>query len=256
MNSKLVVGNWKMNGDLARNQALLERVSARVSDAVTCAVCVPFPYLAQAQTLLAGSPVVVGAQDVSEFEQGAFTGEVSGAMLREFGCRYVIVGHSERRTLLAEEDSAVARKAAAALRCGLVPIVCVGESLAEREAGQVEAVLARQLDALADRLERDAIAQLVIAYEPVWAIGTGRAATPSQVQQVLSFIRGWLRQRVDEAAAVKILYGGSVKPDGAEELFRLPDSDGGLIGGASLVADDFIEICEAAVNASQNSVRN
>lgn len=251
MKSKLVVGNWKMNGDLVRNQALLEQVSTRAPQAITCVVCVPFPYLAQAQALLSASAVGVGAQNVSEFEQGAYTGEVSAAILREFACRYVIVGHSERRSLLAESDESVARKAVAALREGLVPIVCVGESLAEREASQVEAVLARQLGALGTHLDRQALAQVVIAYEPVWAIGTGRTATPVQVQDVLCFLRGWLRERVDDPGSMKILYGGSVKPQGAEELFRLPDCDGGLIGGASLVADDFIQICEAAAIASQ-----
>jgi len=251
MNSKLVVGNWKMNGDLARNQALLEQVSGQGNAAVERAVCVPFPYLAQAQAALVGTAVAVGAQNMSEFDDGAYTGEVSGRMLSEFGCRYVIVGHSERRSLFGEDDATVARKAAAALRVGLTPIVCVGESLAEREANQVETVLRRQLDALGEQLAPEALARMVVAYEPVWAIGTGRAASAQQVQAVLAFIRGWLGERVDNSGVVKILYGGSVKPDTALELFALPDSDGGLIGGASLVAGQFIEICEAAAIASQ-----
>ena len=251
MKSKLVVGNWKMNGDRVRNQALLDDVAGRSPARVECAVCVPFPYLAQAQEALAGSPVALGAQDVSEFTEGAYTGEVSAGMLRDFACHYAIVGHSERRTLFGEDDATVARKAAAALRAGLVPIVCVGESLEEREAGRAEAVLQRQLDALAPHLASDMLGRLVLAYEPVWAIGTGRAASPEQVQAVLGFIRQWLRERADDADEVRILYGGSVKPDTALELFALPDSDGGLIGGASLVADQFIEICEAAAIASQ-----
>lgn len=252
----LVVGNWKMNGSLAANRELLAQLSARVPRAVECAVCVPFPYLAQTTDLLAGSSVAIGAQNASEFEKGAYTGEVSAAMLAEFACRFVIVGHSERRTLLGEDDATVVRKAAAVSSAGLVPIVCIGESLAEREAGEVEAVITRQLDALVGHLDREALGRLVIAYEPVWAIGTGRSAAPLQVQEVLSLIRRWFGERIDRPRAVKILYGGSVKPDSAEELFRLPDSDGGLIGGASLVADDFIQICEAAASASQNDVQS
>lgn len=256
MNNKLVVGNWKMNGDRVHNQALLERLVGRVRGSVQCVVCVPFPYLEQAQGLLRGSGIELGGQDVSEFPDGAHTGEVSGAMLGEFGCRFVIVGHSERRTLLGEDDLLVARKAAAALKSRLTPIVCIGESLAEREAGQTEVVLRRQLDALATVLDVAAIGRLVIAYEPVWAIGTGRAASPEQVQAALAFIRSWLSDRVGNAGSVKILYGGSVKPESAEALFRLPDSDGGLIGAASLVAEQFLGICEAADVASQSVGEN
>lgn len=251
MKRKLVVGNWKMNGDLLRNRALLEQVSHRVPEGIECAVCVPFPYLAQAQTLLAASAVHLGAQNVSEFAEGAYTGEVSASMLRDFACRYVIVGHSERRTVFGEDDARVALKAKAALFAGLVPIVCVGESLTERDAGQVEPVLARQLGALDEGLSVEQIGQLVIAYEPLWAIGTGRAASPEQVQRVLSLIRGWFSDRVQNAPTT-ILYGGSIKPDTAEALFRLPDSDGGLIGGASLVATQFLAICEAASRASRD----
>ncbi len=247
MKPKLVVGNWKMNGSLAANRSLLEVVSASVPDGVECAVCVPFPYLAQAAELLRGSPVALGAQNVSEYPEGAYTGEVSAGMLAEFGCTYVIVGHSERRALFGETDDTVASKAAAVLRAGLRPIVCVGETLDEREEARVEAVLGRQLDALGVALDASQLEQVVIAYEPVWAIGTGRAATPDQVRQVLSWIRAWLAAHTQNSAAVNVLYGGSVKADTAAELFGLPDCDGGLIGGASLVAADFTEICGAAV---------
>lgn len=247
MKSKLVVGNWKMNGSLEGNRSLLATLTRHALDGVEAGVCVPYPYLAQAQALLAGTGIALGAQNVCEHAQGAYTGEVSAAMLREFGCRYVIVGHSERRTLFGEDDALVARKAAAALRAGVTPIVCIGESLAEREAGQLESVLQRQLAAL----DPATLGDLVIAYEPVWAIGTGRTASPEQVQQALAFVRGRLVARGVEAAQVKILYGGSVKADGAVELFALPDCDGGLIGGASLVAAEFLAICEAACAAAR-----
>lgn len=254
MRSKLVVGNWKMNGSLVRNQALLTELSGRVASGVDVAVCVPFPYLQQAQGLLGGSSLRLGAQNASEFGEGAFTGEVSAPMLREFGCRYVIVGHSERRTLLAEDDAMIVRKAQAVLAADMMPIVCIGESLEERDAGEVEVVLRRQLDAFEGVVARRALASMVFAYEPVWAIGTGRSASPEQVQEVLSFIRRWLSDRVDEAACVRILYGGSVKGESAPALFGLPDCDGGLIGGASLVAGDFLAICEAARLASHNDL--
>lgn len=253
MKRKLVVGNWKMNGDLLRNRALLEQITHGVPAGVDCAVCVPFPYLAQAQTLLAGSAVRLGAQNLSEFDGGAYTGEVSASMLHDFGCRYVIVGHSERRTAFGEDDGRVARKARAALSAGLVPIVCVGESLDERDAGQVEAVLLRQLVALSRELAAVRTAQLVIAYEPLWAIGSGRAASPDQVQAVLALIRNYLLDSISNSVSIPILYGGSVKPDTAEALFGLPDSDGGLIGGASLVATQFLDICRAAERASADS---
>jgi triosephosphate isomerase len=247
MKSKLVVGNWKMNGSLAGNRALLATLTRHVRDGVAAGVCVPYPYLAQAQALLAGTAIALGAQNVCEHPEGAYTGEVSAPMLREFGCRYVIVGHSERRTLFGEDDALVARKAAAALRAGITPIVCIGESLAEREAGRLESVLQHQLGVL----DPATLGDLVIAYEPVWAIGTGRTASPEQVQQALAFVRGRLVTRGAGAAQVKILYGGSVKADSAFELFALPDCDGGLIGGASLVAAEFLAICEAACAASR-----
>ncbi|NMG15784.1 triose-phosphate isomerase [Aromatoleum bremense] len=252
MERKLVVGNWKMNGDLVGNQALFEQLVGRSPGSVDTALCLPFPYLAQGQRALSGSATMLGAQNLSEFDAGAYTGEVSGAMLADFDCRFVIVGHSERRALFHEDDLLVARKARAALAAGLAPIVCVGESLVEREAGRAEDVLLRQLDALARVLDGASLSRLVIAYEPVWAIGTGRAASPEQVQAILSFVRGWLARHVVDSRAVRVLYGGSVKADRAAALFSLPDSDGGLIGGASLIAKQFLEICEAAAVATQD----
>jgi len=242
MAQKLVVGNWKLNGSLAANEALLGACSALAG--VDMAVCVPFPYLAQVASRLNG--VALGAQTVSEFQSGAYTGEVSAEMLAEMGCRYVIVGHSERRALFGEEDATVGRKAAAALRAGLVPIVCVGESLAEREAGQVTEVIGRQLGAVRESIGAQGLSQAVIAYEPVWAIGTGRAASADEAQEVHADIRRWL---VEQGATgqERILYGGSVKADNAAALFAMPDVDGGLIGGASLVARDFMAICQAAM---------
>ena len=243
MRDKLVVGNWKMNGGLARNDALLADLRA----GWTCpagrrlAVCVPFPYLWQAQAALSGSAIAWGVQNVSEHRAGAFTGEVSPAMVIEFGCTYAIVGHSERRVLFKESDSTVASKALAALEEGLTPIVCVGETLAEREAGSTESVVLRQLEAvLAKTGER--IGQTVLAYEPVWAIGTGRNASPEQAQEVHALLR---RQLGTQSACVPLLYGGSVKASNAAGLFEMPDIDGGLIGGASLTADEFLAIANA-----------
>lgn len=243
MSNKLVAGNWKLNGSLAENKVLLDGLQS--SDGVEVAVCVPYPYLAQAGLLLKG--IALGAQDVSEYDRGAYTGEVSASMLAEFGCHYVIVGHSERRALFAESDAAIGRKAAAALSGRLVPIVCIGETLDEREAGQVMAVVGRQLAAVLDVLGVEAMGQVVLAYEPVWAIGTGRSASADQVAEVHGLIRAWLRDQGVAADGVRILYGGSVKPGNAAELFALADVDGGLIGGASLVAEDFMSICRAAV---------
>ncbi|MBI5922056.1 MAG: triose-phosphate isomerase [Betaproteobacteria bacterium] len=248
MRTKLVAGNWKMHGNFGANLTLLTRIKeAATGFAPACAVCVPFPYLAQAQSVLAGSLVAWGAQDVSEHAQGAYTGEVSAAMLVEFACRYVLVGHSERRALFGESDAVVAAKFAAALKAGLTPILCVGETLAEREAGITGAVVTRQLDAVIANLGVAALQRAVLAYEPVWAIGTGRTASPQQAQEVHALIRA----RVAGCAAnvaqnVQILYGGSVKASNAQELFAMPDIDGGLIGGASLVAEDFLAICRAA----------
>jgi triosephosphate isomerase len=249
MRKRLVAGNWKMHGSLAANQRLLESVKAGAASApgAELAVCVPFPYLHQAAAVLGGSAVAWGAQTLSEHDAGAYTGEVSGAMLRELGCRYVIVGHSERRQLYGERDAQVAAKFGAAQRVGLVPILCVGETLAEREQGATDEVVGRQLQAVLGVAGVGAFADAVIAYEPVWAIGTGRTASPEQAQAAHAFIR----ERVvtadaDVAARLTLLYGGSVKPGNAPELFAMPDVDGGLIGGASLVADDFLAICRAA----------
>ncbi len=240
--TRLVAGNWKMHGSRASNRALLEKLLAGMGKAAAtqCAVCPPFPYLAQVAEQLSGSPVALGAQNVSEHAQGAYTGEVSAAMLVELGCRYVIVGHSERRQLYGEKDEQVAAKFAAAKRGGLTPILCVGETLAEREAGRTEEVVARQLDAV---LKVEDFGSAVLAYEPVWAIGTGRNATPEQAQEVHAF----LRKRIPSQN--RILYGGSVKAQNARALFAMADVDGGLIGGASLVAEDFLAIVEAAAAA-------
>ena len=236
MRARLVAGNWKMHGTRAANQALFDAIVAGVKG-VECAVCVSFPYLAQAAERLRGTQIAWGAQNLSAHAAGAHTGEVSAAMLADFGCRYVLVGHSERRQLYGETDAQAAAKFAAAQAAGLRPILCVGETLEERDAGRTEAVVARQLDAV---LGKGGFGDAVLAYEPVWAIGTGRTATPEQARAVHAF----LRPRV--GAAVRILYGGSVKPDNAAEIFAQPDVDGGLIGGASLVANDFLAICTMA----------
>ena len=238
-----------MHGGLTSNRLLLEAVAAGMAgvSGVDATVCVPFPYLAQAQSLLAGTKVAWGAQSVSEHAQGAYTGEVNVAMLRDFSCRHVIVGHSERRAIFGETDVLVAEKFAAALAGGLCPILCVGETLAQREAGQTVAVVATQLDAVLQRVGIAAFAHAVVAYEPVWAIGTGLTASPGQAQEVHAAIRAQLASADGlVAAGVQILYGGSVKPQNASELFSMDDIDGGLIGGASLVADDFLAICRAA----------
>ncbi len=237
-----------MHGSLQANAALLERLKSGMPG-LQCevAVCAPFPYLAQLQALLASTQVRWGAQSVSEHVSGAYTGEVSAAMLCEFGCRYVLVGHSERRSLFGESDAVVAAKFVAAREAGLVPILCLGETLVEREAGATAAVVSRQLDAVIDRAGVAALASAVVAYEPVWAIGTGVTASPVQAQEVHAAIR----KRVADlnaglAEELRILYGGSVKPQNAAELFAQDDIDGGLIGGAALVADDFLAICQAA----------
>jgi len=247
MRSKLVAGNWKMHGSLAGNLSLLTAVRQGASDVgAEVAVCVPFPYLEQARSVLSGSKVGWGAQDVSQHAQGAYTGEVSAAMLVDFGCRYVIVGHSERRSYHGESDELVAAKTEAALAAGLTPIVCVGETLEEREANVTDAVVTRQLDAVLARVGAVGMARAVIAYEPVWAIGTGRTATPLQAQEVHALIRARIAQSdATVAAGVCILYGGSMKPNNAAELMSQPDIDGGLIGGASLLAADFLAIAAA-----------
>ncbi len=243
MRARLVAGNWKMHGSLAANQRLLDSVKTGLSgiSGARCTVCVPFPYLAQAAAVLRGSAIAWGAQTLSEHDAGAYTGEVSGAMLRDFGCSYVIVGHSERRALYGERDVAVAAKFAAAQAAGVTPILCVGETLEEREQGATEEVVARQLRAVIERAGVAALGDAVLAYEPVWAIGTGRNATPQQAQSVHEFLRAEVADGDSGIAAkLAIIYGGSVKPANAADLFAMPDIDGGLIGGASLVAEDFI----------------
>jgi triosephosphate isomerase len=247
MRTKLVAGNWKMHGGLASNLGLLHAVREGAKASVDVAVCVPYPYLAQARAVLDGGNVGWGAQDVSEHAQGAWTGEVSGAMLADFGCRYALVGHSERRSFFGDTDAVVAVKFAAALKAGLMPVLCVGESLAEREAGITGEVVTRQIDAVLANAGVAAFARAVVAYEPVWAIGTGRTASPQQAQEVHALIRArFARDSAEIAAGLRILYGGSVKAGNAAELFGQSDIDGGLIGGASLVAADFLAICAAA----------
>ncbi len=244
---KLIAGNWKMNGSLAVNAALMGELLAGIGQpACDVAVCVPAVYLAQVQLLLAGQGgIALGAQDVSQHESGAYTGDVSAAMLKELGARYVIVGHSERRQYQGETDAQVAVKAQRALAAGLTPIVCVGETLREREQGETESVVGRQLSAVI-QLNGERLADLVVAYEPVWAIGTGRTATPEQAQAVHAALRALLAAADLQAAGVRILYGGSMNAGNAAELLAQPDIDGGLIGGASLKARDFLKIIETA----------
>lgn len=248
MRRKLVAGNWKMHGALAQNAALLDVLRAGMAalPGVDCVVCVPFPYLAQAQQKLSGSTVRWGAQNVHQLDQGAYTGEVSAAMLRDFGCSHVIVGHSERRAYFGESSLLVAEKFLAAQRSGLTPILCVGETLEQRESGITETVVAGQLDALIQLGGVQALRHAVLAYEPVWAIGTGKTASAAQAQAVHAFIRGKVASQDGQiASGLCILYGGSVKAGNAAELFAMPDIDGGLIGGASQVADEFLAICRA-----------
>lgn len=245
MRRKLVAGNWKMHGSHTANAELLSGIVNAGPYGCDVAVCVPFPYLSETAVALARSEIRWGSQDVSPHQQGAYTGEVSVGMLVEFGCRYAIVGHSERRQYHAEGDQLVADKAKAALSRGVTPIVCVGETLAQREAGETDQVVKRQLSAVIHTLGHCA-GEMVVAYEPVWAIGTGRTATPEQAQAVHALLRAQLRAATPSADGMKILYGGSVKADNAATLFAQPDIDGGLIGGASLKAADFVAICRAA----------
>ncbi|MBX9937306.1 MAG: triose-phosphate isomerase [Burkholderiaceae bacterium] len=248
MNKKLIAGNWKMNGSLAANDALVRALLAGLAEAppvCDVALAVPAPYLAQLQSLLAGAPLALAAQDVSAHEAGAYTGEVSATMLRDFGSRYVLVGHSERRQYHAETDQVVALKAQRALAAGITPIVCVGETLAEREAGQTDTVVKRQLAAVI-HLNGHCISEVVVAYEPVWAIGTGKTASPEQAQQVHAVLRAQLAAASDKAARIRLLYGGSMNAANAAELLAQPDIDGGLVGGASLKAADFLQIVAAA----------
>lgn len=252
MRQPMVAGNWKMNGSRADSGALLEGMLAGIAKVTQAevVVCPPAILIPLAADKLAGSDVKFGGQNLSIHDSGAYTGEVSGPMLADAGCDYVIVGHSERREYYAETDEVVAAKYAAAQKHGLVPILCIGETLAEREAGETENVVARQLDAVIAVSGIASFANAVIAYEPVWAIGTGKTATPEEAQQVHHFIRGKLAGLdADVAAGCRILYGGSMKPENAAELIGQPDIDGGLIGGASLKADDFLGICTAANQA-------
>lgn len=249
MRKKLVAGNWKMHGALRENEALLgdlcEGVGAISSEVM---VCPPYPYLSQVAARVAASGVLLGAQDVSPHSKGAYTGEVSAAMLRDVGCTHVIVGHSERRMLHGESDALVAEKFSAASDAGLVPVLCVGETLAERERGDAEIVVVRQISAVLDRVGVAALRGALIAYEPVWAIGTGVTASPEQAQAMHAAIRACVA-RISQAVAeeVRILYGGSVKPENAAQLFCQPDIDGALVGGASLISGDFLAICRVAV---------
>jgi triosephosphate isomerase len=249
MRRKLVAGNWKMNGSLAANAALLQALVTSVGTANVCdiAVCVPAPYLAQCQQLLGSSVIKLGAQDVSAQTSGAFTGEVAAVMLREFDCHYVIIGHSERRAYHAETDAVVAQKTLQALAAGLTPIVCVGETLAQREAAHTMQVVGAQIDAVLELLDEAQCSKIIVAYEPVWAIGTGKTATPAMAQEVHLALRERLAAKsVVAAASTQILYGGSMKADNAAELMAMPDIDGGLIGGAALKASDFMAIIAAA----------
>ena len=248
MTTKLIAGNWKMNGSLTANQSLLSALlQGLAQQPARCevAVCVPAPYLAQVRELTASSSVAVGAQDVSTHEAGAYTGEVSAAMLKEFGVRYCLAGHSERRSYHGETDAVVATKTQRALAAGITPIVCVGETLAEREAGATEEVVKRQLAAVI-HLNGHCLSEIVVAYEPVWAIGTGKTATPDEAQQVHAVLRSQLLAASTHAQRIKILYGGSMNAANAQALLAQPDIDGGLIGGAALKAADFLTIIAAA----------
>ena len=248
MRTKLIVGNWKMNGSRTGNAMLLEGIVAGLEGArAECAVCVPAPYLHQCEEVLSGTAVAWGAQDVSMHASGAYTGEVCAAMLAEFGCKYVIVGHSERRAYHAEHNALVAQKTLAVLAHGMTPIVCVGESLAQREAGLALQAVSAQLDVVLEALDVSAVADIVVAYEPLWAIGTGKFATPDMAQTVHAQLRMQLEARNPGAASsVRILYGGSMRPDNAGVLLAQDDIDGGLIGGAALKAQDFLGIIHAA----------
>ncbi|MDD5334413.1 MAG: triose-phosphate isomerase [Rhodoferax sp.] len=246
MKKKLIAGNWKMNGSLAANEALIKNLLAGLgTPACQVALCVPSVYLAQCQSLVNGTAIDLGAQDVSQQPEGAFTGEVSSAMLQEFGVRYVLVGHSERRQYHFETDAGVAVKAQRALACGITPIVCVGETLAEREAGRTEEVVKRQLAAVI-HANGHCISEIVVAYEPVWAIGTGKTASTEQAQQVHAVLRAQLKAASPQADRIHLLYGGSMNAANAAQLLAQPDIDGGLVGGASLKAPDFLSIIASA----------
>jgi triosephosphate isomerase len=251
MRKKLVVGNWKMHGNLIENKQLLKAIITSLGGLrdAQFVVCVPYPYLPSVQNTLQDTNISWGAQSVSQYEKGAYTGEVSTSMLNDFGCTFVIIGHSERRILFSEDNHVVAEKYITAQRAGLTPILCVGETLEQREAGATERIIQEQLTAVVNSIGIESLSKAIIAYEPVWAIGTGKTASPQQAQDVHAFIRnGIAAQNVNIAKELTILYGGSVKANNASELFAMPDIDGGLIGGASLIADDFVAICHALNN--------
>ena len=248
MRNRFVIGNWKLNGDLGSNVALLAAIHEHVAvePGKFCGVCVPFVYLAQAQSVLAAGSVGWGAQDVSRHVSGAYTGEVSAKMLCDFNCRFAIVGHSERRAMFGDTDLVVAEKFGQAKKAGLTAVLCVGETLDERSAGNTEMVVMRQLRAVIEMHGVAALSGAILAYEPVWAIGTGKTATPVEAEAVHAFLRSEIsRLDLEIAASLPILYGGSVKKGNAKELFAMPNIDGGLIGGASLVADEFLGIWQA-----------
>jgi triosephosphate isomerase (TIM) len=249
MRRPVVAGNWKMHGSRSANEALLADLDERIKPTwpVDVIVFPPYVYLADTVRLLSDGRIDVGAQDVCAEAPGAFTGQVAATMLKDVGCRYVIVGHSERRRLYHEDDAMVARKFASALAAGLIPVLCVGETLEEREAHRTQEVVARQLDAVTAMVGTACFAGAIVAYEPVWAIGTGRTASPEQAQELHAYLRTRIfAQDANIAGKLRILYGGSVKASNARELFSMPDVDGGLVGGASLSADEFLEICSAA----------
>ncbi len=254
MRRKLVVGNWKMHGDLKSNEILLNGVVDQLRDChqADYVVCVPNPYLFQAREILANTNIAWGGQNVNQHEEGAFTGAVAPHMLTDLGCTYVLLGHSERRVLFHETNLTAAARFDASVKAGLTPVLCVGETLAEHEAGLTEVIVASQMDAVMATLSDEGFAaamrvDMVFAYEPVWAVGTGKTATPAQAQNVHAFIRNRIaRRNADAAEHVRIVYGGSIKANNAAELFAMPDVDGGLVGGASLSADEFVAICKLA----------
>ncbi|WP_163832345.1 triose-phosphate isomerase [Spartinivicinus ruber] len=248
MRTPIVIANWKMNGGLAANAELVGQLTQKLAkqQAATIVICPPSPYLSQVEQLIENSNIRLGAQNVSEYSVGAYTGEVSLKMLQEFGVQYVIVGHSERRVVFKETDQQVAEKCRVVVARGLVPVICIGESLEERQQGNAQAVIEQQLQALS---LGELGGAFIIAYEPIWAIGTGETATPEQAQEMHSFIRSQLQSLISgRADSISILYGGSVKSDNARQLFAMPDIDGGLVGGASLQAEEFFAICRAAGN--------
>lgn len=250
MRKNLIIGNWKMNGSLAGNEVLLQTLAATaVPENLTVAVCVPYPYLAQSEHILKDTCFLLGAQNVCEFDEGAYTGEVSAAMLRDFGCRFVIVGHSERRQLFGENSQQVAEKAKKVINAGMTPIVCIGETEDERDSGLTYTVVSEQLAKVLEHLGSQA-SNMVLAYEPVWAIGTGKTPTPTQAQGVHTQLRAQLITA--DVGDVPILYGGSMKTDNARDLLAESDIDGGLIGGASLIAEDFLEIINISANLNSN----